>query len=77
MFLEVFIFDFDQDIYGQELIVEFIEFIRPDKQFSDVDGLLAQMESDCGQIKELLAGFAESNPVAIHPLGALQAKGEL
>jgi riboflavin kinase/FMN adenylyltransferase len=77
LFLEVFIFDFDQDIYGQELIVEFIDFIRPDKHFPDLDGLLVQMESDCGQIKALLAGFAGNDPVATHPLGALQAKGVL
>ncbi len=77
LFLEVFIFDFDQDIYGRDLIVEFIDFIRPDKQFANLDDLLVQMEIDCGQIKALLENFAGNNPIKQYPLGALQAKGEL
>jgi len=77
LFLEVFIFDFDQDIYGRELIVEFIEFIRPDKQFSDLDGLLKQMERDCDQIKTVLQHLSGDDPIKKYPLGALQAIGTL
>ena len=77
LFLEVFIFDFDKDIYGRELIVEFIEFIRPDKQFSDLDSLLRQMENDCVQIKTVLQHLYGDDPITQHPLGTLQANGTL
>ncbi len=77
LFLEVFIFDFDKDVYGQEFIVEFIDFIRPDKRFDNPEDLLVQMEGDCAQICQTLSSFADNNLVRKYPLGALQAKGEL
>ncbi|VAV88321.1 FMN adenylyltransferase / Riboflavin kinase [hydrothermal vent metagenome] len=77
LFLEVFIFDFDKDVYGQEFIVEFIDFIRPDKRFDTLDGLLEQMKKDCQQIETQLSAFADNNPVKNYPLGALQAEGKL
>lgn len=77
LFLEVFIFDFDDDIYDQELIVEFVEFIRPDKQFDGIENLLVQMENDCEQIKKLLENFSDKNQIRKFPLGGLQDTGEL
>ena len=75
--MEVFIFDFDKDVYGQEFIVEFIDFIRPDKRFDTLDGLLEQMKKDCQQIETQLSAFADNNPVKNYPLGALQTEGKL
>jgi len=77
MFLEVFIFDFDDDLYGQDLIVEFVDFIRPDKKFDELDDLLAQMKNDCKKISAKLDALANANPMEKFSLGALQAKGEL
>jgi len=77
LFLEVFIFDFDGDLYGQELIIEFIDFIRPDKKFDSVEALLDQMNADCNEIRKQLEQFADSNPIKTSRLGALQAAGEL
>ena len=77
LFLEVFIFDFDKDVYGEEFIIEFIDFIRPDKKFDSMDGLLSQMKSDCAEIRHRLKLFSDHNPVEDFPLGALQARGEL
>jgi riboflavin kinase/FMN adenylyltransferase len=54
-FLEAFLFDFDGDLYGQSLIVEFIDFIRPDHHFDTVEELTAQMDEDCRQAARLLA----------------------
>jgi len=44
--LEVHIFDFDRDIYGQHIDVRFRSFIRPEKKFDSFDALRAQIEND-------------------------------
>ena len=77
MFLEVFIFDFDEEIYGEGLIIEFLQFIRPDKKFDELDALLAQMEADCDQIKKELARLSAASPVSVFPLGSLQEQGKI
>ena len=41
--LEVFLFDFDGDLYGREIEVEFIDFVRPDRRFDSIEALKAQM----------------------------------
>jgi riboflavin kinase/FMN adenylyltransferase len=53
--LEVFLFDFDGNLYGREITVEFIAHIRPDRKFDTVDELAAQMETDCANAKQVLA----------------------
>ena len=52
--LEVFLFGFDDDLYGNEIEVEFIEFIRPDRKFDSSDALIAQMETDCARARDVL-----------------------
>lgn len=52
--LEVHIFDFDQDIYGKQLIVEFIERIREEKKFDSFEALKKQIEKDCKRAEEIL-----------------------
>ena len=44
--LETFIFDFDQDIYGQHIHVRFRSFIRGEEKFDGLDALTAQMKKD-------------------------------
>lgn len=44
--LETFIFDFDQDIYGQHIQVRFRSFIRGEEKFDDLEALTAQMKDD-------------------------------
>lgn len=50
--LEVYIFDFAKDIYGDEIIVEFHSFIRDEKKFSGVDELVQQLSRDEKNIKQ-------------------------
>ena len=52
--LEVFLFDFDGDLYGREIEVEFIDFIRSDRRFDGAASLQAQMERDCDRAREIL-----------------------
>ncbi len=44
--VETYIDNFNQDIYGQKIVVSFIDFIRPEMKFGSVEELKAQMTSD-------------------------------
>lgn len=57
--LEVFLFDFDGDLYGQDLSVTFIDFIRPDRKFDSAAALITQMEADCAEARTRLAEAPE------------------
>lgn len=57
--LEVFLFDFDGDLYGHEIEVEFIDFIRADRRFDGMEALKAQMALDVARAREILASTAE------------------
>jgi len=54
--LEVNIFDFDKDIYGQTIQVRFLKRLRDEVKFSGVDELVAQLDKD----KKLSLSFFES-----------------
>ncbi|MCG6197863.1 riboflavin kinase, partial [Anoxybacillus sp. LAT_38] len=56
--LEVHIFDFQGDLYGKEVEVEFLFFIRDEQKFSGVDALIAQIREDVEYAKRK---FAEAN----------------
>ncbi len=64
-------------MYGEEFIVEFIDFIRPDQKYDELDALLAQMKIDCDQIKVRLNQLAKHDPMQAFPLGKLRASGEI
>ena len=49
--LEVHIFDFEGDLYGEVLEVEFVEYIRKEKKFESIDDLKAQIEADVAFVK--------------------------
>jgi len=53
--LEVHIFDFDRDIYGEYIKVEFIEKLRDEVKFPDLDSLTEQMHRDAAQARTILA----------------------
>lgn len=44
--LEVHLFDFDNDIYGQDLQVRFVKRIRDEQNFNSVDELIEQLKED-------------------------------
>lgn len=50
--IETHIFDFDKDIYGREIKVEFIKKIRPEMKFPSVEALAQQIERDCKTARE-------------------------
>lgn len=53
--LEVHIFDFDRDIYGEYIHVDFIAWLRAQVKFDVVEDLVAQMDVDADNAKSALA----------------------
>lgn len=52
--LEVHIFDFDRDIYGAHIQVEFIAKLRDEVRFPDIESMRKQMFVDAGQARRIL-----------------------
>lgn len=52
--LEVHIFDFDRDIYGRRIQVEFVERLRSEEKFDSADALIKQMHDDAARAREVL-----------------------
>jgi riboflavin kinase / FMN adenylyltransferase len=53
--LEVHLFDFDGDLYGKTLSVDFSERLRGEVRFPSVDALVAQIHADAGEARRILA----------------------
>jgi len=53
--LEIHLFDFDRDIYGSDLEVRFVRYLRPEKKFESVDMLARQIALDVKQARDLAA----------------------
>lgn len=53
--LEVHIFDFDRDIYGAYIEVEFVARLRDEVRFDDLESLTEQMHVDAAQARAILA----------------------
>ena len=58
--LEVHLLDFDGDLYGREMQVEFIERIRDERKFDSVPSLVAEMGRDKERARAILAARAKS-----------------
>jgi riboflavin kinase/FMN adenylyltransferase len=54
--LEVYLLEFDCDIYGKDLELRFIRYLRSEQKFENVDALVRQIERDVQQARELAAG---------------------
>lgn len=54
LLVEAHILDFDADIYGREMTVEFVEYLRPELEFDEVDDLISQMGDDVGRTRAIL-----------------------
>jgi len=55
LLVEAFLLDFDDDIYGHELRLDFIQRLRGEKRFDSVDTLVEQMHRDVEQTREIVA----------------------
>jgi riboflavin kinase/FMN adenylyltransferase len=52
--LEVHVFDFVGDLYGREIAVECVQFLRPELKFGSLDAMVAQIHQDAAQARQLL-----------------------
>lgn len=59
--IEVNLFDFDDDLYNKELTVEFLDFVRPDEKFINIDILKAQIQKDKETVIKVIEGYKRRN----------------
>jgi riboflavin kinase/FMN adenylyltransferase len=52
--LEVNLFDFDADLYGQDITVALVAYIRAEQKFAGLDALKAQIAIDAAEARRLL-----------------------
>jgi riboflavin kinase / FMN adenylyltransferase len=52
--VEAYLLDFDRDIYGEQLKLEFVERLRDELKFESVEGLIQKMRGDVTQTREIL-----------------------
>lgn len=52
--VEAYLLDYDTDLYGQTITLEFVTRLRDEMKFSSVEALIAQIESDVQNVRTLL-----------------------
>lgn len=71
--LEAHVLDFSGDLYGRQVSVELLEFIRDERAFDDAETLIAQMRDDVAKVRDVIAdrdrGAAERVQAAVAALG--------
>lgn len=67
--LEVYVFDFEGDLYGKVIEVEFVAWLRPELKFDNIDALIAQIGQDCDDARAALAGSARGDSELDRALG--------
>jgi riboflavin kinase/FMN adenylyltransferase len=49
--IEAYLLDFNEDIYGQHLILDLLAFLRPEKKFASIEDLVRQIGMDADTAK--------------------------
>jgi riboflavin kinase/FMN adenylyltransferase len=52
--VEAYLLDFDGDLYGRRLRIEFVQLLRDEHRFDSVESLIAQIEDDVAKTRELV-----------------------
>ena len=53
--MEAYLLDFDADVYGEELRLEFLERLRGERRFDSVDALIEQMNLDVKDTRRVVS----------------------
>ena len=51
--VETHLFDFEEDVYGKNVVTELVSFIRPEKRFANVEDMLTAIKKDCAYARTL------------------------
>jgi riboflavin kinase / FMN adenylyltransferase len=62
LLIETYLIDRNEDLYGQNLRVAFVERLRGEERFDSVEALIRQMERDIEDARRICAGFAGAGP---------------
>jgi riboflavin kinase/FMN adenylyltransferase len=54
--VEVYVLDFDDDLYDHVIEVQFIKRLREEMKFASVDALIAQIARDVEETRQVLGG---------------------
>jgi riboflavin kinase / FMN adenylyltransferase len=57
LLIEAYLLDFDGDLYGRNLRVAFVERLRGERRFPSVADLIAQMNRDVAEAREITARY--------------------
>lgn len=60
--LEPYFFDYDADLYGQEIEVALHRYLRPEMTFDSLEALKAQMAEDCDEARRMLENRPSTSP---------------
>jgi riboflavin kinase/FMN adenylyltransferase len=52
--VETHLLDFDHDLYGQEVKLEFVEWLREERKFPSVEALVGQIHNDIARARQIL-----------------------
>jgi len=74
--IEVNIFDFNQTIYGSEVTLHFIEFVREDQKFDDIAMLQIALGQDKKRIEDILSAYQSNQNNAKSTIAILNYNGE-
>jgi riboflavin kinase / FMN adenylyltransferase len=53
--IEAHLLDFDHNLYGKQVKLEFVEYLRPERKYDSVDALVAQIRADVDRTRAVLA----------------------
>jgi riboflavin kinase/FMN adenylyltransferase len=56
--VEVHVFDFNEDLYSEEISIYFIQKIREEKKFENAEALVQQITTDITDAKTMLASHS-------------------
>ncbi|HYC82535.1 MAG TPA: bifunctional riboflavin kinase/FAD synthetase [Solirubrobacterales bacterium] len=62
LLIETYLIDRDEDLYGQNLRVAFVERLRGEERFDSAEALIEQMRRDVEDARRICAGFAGTGP---------------
>jgi len=58
--IEVHVFDLDRDLYGQELVVDFVDHIRNERRFDGIESLVEQIHRDIAEARLQIAAVRQT-----------------